>query len=818
MGQKNSSYQKTCIICNTNFTNIIVRKIQSKRNSEMIECPVCKHIFDSNQEPSQSYNDNQKQCSIVEKYSVARQHLCLGENGEILNGRQYGEIFGNRIKFAQFYFDKLYNEASISNRSLRMLDIGCGASGSLKFFNDIGFEVFGIDTDKEALNFQQTICPQAHLKLGFFPEINFNKKMDIVLAFHVLEHIPNPSKFLQHIYDACAEPALLLFEVPYLINYRNTVETFTSWQLWGASGVHLHHYSTQSMAIALSLGGWSILEYRDFFNYKREVLTGAAFKHNIKMRSKIWTVAKNMELDMNYKNFIFNQERGFIFVYVPKAACTNWKSLLRYMEGYDDWLDNKLAHDKVKGGLRYLALETEDADLLNEPGIRKFTMVRDPYSRILSAYINKLEERLPLKAEAPNEDYFYEVLRDIDKFRQDSLDIKIYPEINFEVFLRWLRDSGSWYTKDEHWAPQVTLLRYPDIQYDIIGRFENLQMDAPKLLSAMNCDQKFPSQKDVNFPPMSAQTKIDKYYNANCFKLVNEIYAEDFQAFSYNHHTHDEVTEVNQNSKSFRSTSSTINNNASFDQNFRFSSDNCIGIRPQVVDTISPNDYMWKTKHNKASYLEEGWSAARTIFSACMIEELSPRTIVDFGCGHGRVLRWLNALFPNAHLIAVDRVADPVNFCAETFGATPFIANSSFDDLNICNENDLIWLGSVYTHLPMFLWIQLTESLLKVLTHRGLLSFSIAGPYVAKRFIDGQRNPHAEIAENEFDKFINDYINNGFAYANHKNITDRYWGRSVISHSRLFQFIHDLELEIVLYGERSYAKLQDVIVVRKRKM
>jgi hypothetical protein len=144
---------------------------------------------------------------------------------------------------------------------------------------------------------------------------------------------------------------------------------------------------------------------------------------------------------MNYKNFIYNQDRGFVFAYVPKAACTNWKSLLRYMEGHEDWLDNKLAHDKVNGGLRYLDLKSQDAVLLKRPDISKYTMVREPYSRILSAYINKVEERLPLKTEGPDEDYFYKVVRDIEKFRKESLDVKTYPEINFEVFLLWLKCS-----------------------------------------------------------------------------------------------------------------------------------------------------------------------------------------------------------------------------------------------------------------------------------------------------------------------------------------------------------------------------------------
>lgn len=233
-----------------------------------------------------------------------------------------------------------------------------------------------------------------------------------------------------------------------------------------------------------------------------------------------------------FRNFIYNAERGFIFAYVPKVACTNWKSLLRYMAGHEDWLDNKLAHDKVNGGLRYLDLTGPDAELLSRPDIRKYTMVRDPYSRVLSAYLNKVEQRMPVKPEGEG-DHFDKIARDIEAFRRGVLGEERYPELTFEVFLLWLRDSGSWFTKDEHWAPQVTLLRQPDVHFDILGRFENLTEDAPRILRAMRCDQGFPSQKDVKFAPTKAQEKMQHHYTEPCLDLAKELYKDDLNRFGY---------------------------------------------------------------------------------------------------------------------------------------------------------------------------------------------------------------------------------------------------------------------------------------------
>ena len=234
-----------------------------------------------------------------------------------------------------------------------------------------------------------------------------------------------------------------------------------------------------------------------------------------------------------YKNFIYNEDRGFIFGYVPKVACTNWKSLLRYMAGHEDWLDNKMAHDKVNGGLRYLDLQGSDVDRLADPSIMKLTMVRDPYSRALSGYLNKVEKRLPVSPIEDGEDHFIKVTRDIDEYRKSILGEDRYPETSFEVFLLWLRDSGSWFTNDEHWAPQVTLLRQPEVKFDIIGRFENIENDAPRMLAAMECDQPFPTQKDVKFAPTNANEKLNRYYTEGLRELVQTIYADDFATFGY---------------------------------------------------------------------------------------------------------------------------------------------------------------------------------------------------------------------------------------------------------------------------------------------
>lgn len=497
-----------------------------------------------------------------------------------------------------------------------------------------------------------------------------------------------------------------------------------------------------------------------------------------------------------YRNFIYNEARGFIFAYVPKVACTNWKSLLRYMAGHEDWLDSKLAHDKVNGGLRYLDLDGPDAALLSNPEIRKYAMVRDPYSRTLSAYLNKVEHRLPLKPKAKGENHFDLVLREIDRFRWEDLGEDAYPEITFEVFLHWLKESICPFTEDEHWTTQSLLLRQPDVLFDIIGRFESLPEDSARILEAMGCSQRFPSQEDVRFLPTNAQSKLDRYLTPETAALIEEIFAEDFAIFKFPY-----LIEKKLNTPSPAQAGN------------RFAS--LIGTRPDVIEKISDNDWMWKGNQNKRAYLDAGWSVGRVLFSASLIAGRMPARVLDFGCGHGRVMRWMRALYPAAEIIASDRVRDAVDFCAQTFGAVPVYSDDSYEDIPLGGDFDMIWLGSIYTHLPMHLWSKLTRLLYRNLRQGGLLVFSYAGPHVADLIIGGERNAFADIAEDEMNTFLKSYRETGFGYSRHEGVGDREWGRSIISHERLFTFLKEEGLSISLLGERLYGSRQDIVGTQK---
>ena len=95
----------------------------------------------------------------------------------------------------------------------------------------------------------------------------------------------------------------------------------------------------------------------------------------------------------------------------------------------------------------------------------------------------------------------------------------------------------------------------------------------------------------------------------------------------------------------------------------------------RLVEEISPHDQM--DAGGRPSYLSTGVAALppiRVALAAAGRESVD--SVLDFGSGHGRVLRVLKAVFPDARLTACDLDRDAVDFCARTFGATPVYSHT----------------------------------------------------------------------------------------------------------------------------------------------
>ena len=221
-----------------------------------------------------------------------------------------------------------------------------------------------------------------------------------------------------------------------------------------------------------------------------------------------------------------------LFCYVPKVACTEWKTVMtRLRVTEDQWKpiiealnrgDRESIHDHRN--IRFLNSYPRDEAERMLKTYFKFVFVREPFERFLSAYLNKFQTW---------NDYYYQHFGRyiIKQYRPGHPNDK---NVTFDEFVQYVINSRGpgW---DPHWQTYDRLCHPCAIHYDFIGKFENLDEEARHVLEISNISRKL----NVSFPhvrPSSTSLKIPLYFSQIPKERLSRIvrsYTGDSEMFQY---------------------------------------------------------------------------------------------------------------------------------------------------------------------------------------------------------------------------------------------------------------------------------------------
>ena len=157
-----------------------------------------------------------------------------------------------------------------------------------------------------------------------------------------------------------------------------------------------------------------------------------------------------------------------------------------------------------------------------------------------------------------------------------------------------------------------------------------------------------------------------------------------------------------------------------------------------ITGRVHHEDHMLDTRssHSLASYRRVGMEAYDRIDAALHAagrDWHSVRSFLDYGCGYGRVLRWVAGKQTAIPCFAADVNQQAVRFCAFEFHATPYVVEPDVARLTFPQSFDVIWAGSVFTHLSADDGRTLLESLVGALEPGGVLVFTTHGELIPER-------------------------------------------------------------------------------------
>ena len=203
---------------------------------------------------------------------------------------------------------------------------------------------------------------------------------------------------------------------------------------------------------------------------------------------------------------LWTPDLPIVYMDNPKCGSTTIKNSLKQAQ----------AAEYMRAGIAFRRSEEPHKadDCLKNRGLRRsacnhrflISCVRNPYTRALSGYLDKVATRDPR--------YFPE-LRDhsVENFEQHLLAIADYrpKRLNF------------------HFRPQHINLDFPNINYDAIFYLENLSA-----ISRFFAEMSPKITLETSAPhSRSANSKLRDHYTDRAVKLVQGIYAQDFSVFGY---------------------------------------------------------------------------------------------------------------------------------------------------------------------------------------------------------------------------------------------------------------------------------------------
>lgn len=213
---------------------------------------------------------------------------------------------------------------------------------------------------------------------------------------------------------------------------------------------------------------------------------------------------------------------NYLYVETPKAACSSIKVSLQRMElELPDFYreDFEDIHNRNFSPLLKPSQIGSFATFINKPNLFKFCFSRNPYTRLLSSYLNKIKANKFQKKH---------ILMHLGK------DVsKLNAEVTFAEFVDVICVQPI-DNMDPHWRIQYYQTFQDSIKYDFQGKVENFDRDFEFVLKTLNRDyQKYISQEVRH--ASKANDLVETYYTPSLIKKVKAKFALDFDYFEYSY-------------------------------------------------------------------------------------------------------------------------------------------------------------------------------------------------------------------------------------------------------------------------------------------
>lgn len=221
-----------------------------------------------------------------------------------------------------------------------------------------------------------------------------------------------------------------------------------------------------------------------------------------------------------YSHMYISLKNQYLFHSVGKAANSTVKFFLYAGEARGTRYKYESVHDRRSSPLvsPFQLSEKQLIDILEQKDFFKFTFVRNPYSRLLSCYLDRI---VPGKSTP-----YKEFVRYIGK--------EVGCEVSFGEFIEVICSQSN-KEQNNHWRLQYADAMCDLISYDFVGRQESFSKDMEFVWKRIYPRFSVPEFGSRNMSPSKtgSSARISEYWDSKLYRLVADRYRKDFEFFGY---------------------------------------------------------------------------------------------------------------------------------------------------------------------------------------------------------------------------------------------------------------------------------------------
>ena len=232
-------------------------------------------------------------------------------------------------------------------------------------------------------------------------------------------------------------------------------------------------------------------------------------------------------------------------------GCTNLKRFFFLNQGVisekaldynmtDSWEHQRLEGRFLQPGISKASLLNED--LSNEDRLWrintyfKFTFVRHPLERLLSAYIDKISPPLRFVEPLSSPDIYQRYIlmktrkEELDKWRASNGSYNL--AVSFSEYVQWWVGANTKQV-DEHYSTMLVNAQPCRVRYHFYGAFKLYSTDMALVVKRLNGSNKHFSREGAHSPGHETRDKMISYYSQLSAELKTSLYERFYKELDF---------------------------------------------------------------------------------------------------------------------------------------------------------------------------------------------------------------------------------------------------------------------------------------------